>query len=215
MSTKGFEGIIAIGEYMRETGKIDSALTYFRQLLRTSSYREQKVEVMRQIGLCHQHNGNFEEAKNLYIMACDLSVLCKDIAGEARAKRHLVDIELHNGNVVKALALGLEAYQLMNSLHEAPVDFVWVTHGYIKALIASHKGKNEIRDWTIIEFRQLKSMWYVDKNPLHRNVWLTGWIFDVCIAWGPWSWPLGVFGFCIAFYSGLRIRLHQVRKFIR
>lgn len=207
-----YKDLILEGERIRETVDPKKAIPVFQRALEAASKPSQVSNGKRHLGLCYEHLGDLDNAEILYKEAMQSASGSNDIGDIARAKRHILSIEVKRGNIVKAVSLGTEARCLMLSLENVPTDLVWITHGIAKALVISCAPKTEVRYWTKLEWKDLKQCWSQETNTIKKRVWLTGFLLDAAYAWAPLSLPLFGLAFVISLFSGLKIRLRHLFK---
>ena len=210
MVEETYNDLVLRGERVRETGDPLGAIPIFQQAVEKAKRPSQVSNAKRHMGLCYEHCGELPAAEILYNEALKIAQEAGDLGDMARTKRHLLSVELKRGRFEKALQLGKEARSHMLYLSTPPTDLVWVTHGIVKALIDGKLPKKEVREWARHEWNDLKCMWPIEKNPIRKRVWTTGWLMDASYAWAPWSWPLLPVAFLIAFFSGLKLRMNQM-----
>jgi tetratricopeptide (TPR) repeat protein len=207
---ESYKDLVKRGEMVREKGDPKGAIPIFQQAIELTEIPSEKSNATRHLGLCYEHLGSLEEAEKYYVQAIELSRSGDDEAGTARANRHLASVELKRRNYQKALVLARLAHSQMYNMVVIPSDLVWVTHGIVKVLIEGKYPKEDVRKWARIEWQDLKRMLPIEKNPIARRVWTTGWMMDASYAWAPWTWPLLPLAFAIATFSGLGLRMRQM-----
>lgn len=210
VAEKTYKELILEGEKIREKGDPLGAIPIFTLAHAKANKPSQISNALRHIGLCYEHLNELDKAEANYSDSLKIASMTENIGDIARTKRHLLSVELKKGNYEKAYRLGTEARKQMKIFSFPPSDLVWITHGVVKVLIERKAPKKEVREWVRIEREDLKWALSLEKNPIRRRVWLTGWLMDAAYAWAPWSWPLIAVAFAISLFSGLGLRLKQI-----
>ncbi len=147
MAEETYDELILRGETARETGNVLKAIPIFLKAFEAAQESSEKSNANRQLGLCFEHARDLLTARRYYVEALEYSREGKDLGGMARAKRHLLSIELRQGNFEKALRLGKRARSLMFEMTVLPTDLVSVTHGIVKTYIDGRYSKTLVRVW--------------------------------------------------------------------
>lgn len=193
--------LLSKGILERETGDLVNAGALFKEALEilrilpdSSDTRLLKLKVNNHFGLNYFHQGNYDEAKEIWEKCKFLADIWHFPTEKAVALRQLSRKEYCQNLKDFETAVDMAEMARFEAANYERPDLVWFTHGLFSAKHAHMKSQKR-EDYEVleeilkIEKNDLIKVWRITPK-LQRNVWLGGLLMDYAIVYNKVSIPI-------------------------